>query len=416
MMFLRMAILNLRKNRRRTALIVFAIMISVLVMEVMAGMFEGMKVNFFRNLTRESGHIQIHGPGYADRLNPYSLDHTIGEYHRITDAIRAIPGVRAAEQVLHFGALLEHRGRDLMIAGAGVSPDTLFFRDVREGLSPGSTFLSHGDEPSPGSPGILLSSAVAHLLHLNQGDPVNVIVEDSTGSPYYQQFPVTGIFTTASPDFDENVFFMDHGEAQELVYLPDRTVEIRLRLTHPDEAESVAGEIPARLREAGIDATPVISTWRDVHGGLTALLEMMDFFVLMMNLTVVVVVAGVITNAILMNVFERMQVIGTMRAIGLKRRTAGAMILTEGVIQGVVGSALGLVLGIPVVLYFSVHGIDWGGISEAFGMGSAYYYFGYSVRNSAISAVGGILIALGGSAYAARAGTRLSVMEALRYV
>ncbi|TVR67330.1 MAG: ABC transporter permease [Spirochaetaceae bacterium] len=414
-MFLRMALLNLLKHRRRTILIVFAIMVSVLVMEVMAGMFEGMRVNFFRNLTRESGHIQIHAPGYRDRLNPFTLDYVISGYEEITAALREIDGVLEAEEVLHFGALLEHEGRDLTMAGVGVRKGTRFYRDVREGIR-GGTFPGDDAQADHTASGVLLSVAVARLLNLEQGDRVNVIVEDSTGSPYYLQLPLTGLFETSSPDLDEYTFFIDHESAQDLVYLEGGTIEIRLRLLHADEADAVAARIPGHLRRAGIDADLDVRTWRELHGGLTSLLEMMDFFILAMNVFVIIVVASVITNAILMNVFERMRVIGTMRAIGLKRRSAGAMILAEGAIQGVIGSALGLAAGIPIVLYFSVNGLDWGGISEAFGMGSSYYYFGYSLHNSVISALGGVLVALSGSLYAAWVGMRLTIMEALHHV
>jgi putative ABC transport system permease protein len=426
-MFLRMALLNLVKHRRRTALVVFAILLSVLVMEVVAGMFEGMRVNFFRNLTSESGHLQIHARGYRDRLNPFTLDHTIRGYREVAEKLREIPGVIDVEEMLHFGAILEHQGRDITLAGVGVRGDTQFYRSVRDGMREGSR-----EEPFQGG-GILLSTAVARLLRTGLGEGVNVIVEDSTGSPFYLQFPVTGIFETLSPDFDENTFFIDHTAAQELLYLEDETIEIRLRLADPERAEVVkthalqlpgggsdassAGKAPAGESPAGeSDFALEIRTWRELNAGLTSLLEMMDFFILMMNLLVVLVVASVITNAILMNVFERMRVIGTMRAIGLKRRSAGAMILMEGLIQGVTGSVLGLALGIPIVLYFSAHGIDWGGISEAFGMGSAYYYFGYSPLNSALSALGGVLVALVGSVYAARVGMRLSILEALHHV
>ena len=145
------------------------------------------------------------------------------------------------------------------------------------------------------------------------------------------------------------------------------------------------------------------------------MIETMDFFIVFMNLFVVIVAASVITNAILMNVFERIREFGTMRAIGLKKRGVARIILTEGVVQGIAGSLLGLLAGIPIVLYFSSNGIDMGGIAEAFGMGTSEFYFGYTPRNSALNAAGGVLIALGGSLYAAVTGVRLTIMEALRY-
>lgn len=417
-MFVRMAWLNLVKHRRRTALIIFAIMISVLVMEVMAGMFEGMRVNFFRNLTRESGHVQIHAQGYSDRLHPWTLDYAIGGYPELIAELRTIDGVVDIEPIIHFGALLEHDGRDLTVGGAGVRPDTAFFRDAREGMYAGSFLAKDAMRDDDRFGGIVISAAIAALLRVKTGDAVNVVVEDSTGSPYYRQYPVAGIFETNSPDFDENTFLMLHDTAAELVYLEEETIEVRIRLSSSGIAGEFRRAAEERLRSPAIpDASGLeIRTWREVHAGITSMIEMMDFFILVMNALVIVVVASVITNAILMNVFERMRVLGTMRAIGLRKRAAGGMILAEGAILGLVGSMFGLAAGIPIVRYFSVNGLDWGGISEAFGMGSSYFYFGYAIHNSLMSALGGVLVALCGSLYAARVGMRFSIMEALRHV
>ncbi len=412
-MFGKMAWLNLWKHKKRTLLILFAVMMSVLVMEVVAGMFAGMRINFFRNLTKEGGHVQINRAGWEDRLNPYTLDFMITDYGDILENVRGMDGVEAAEPLIHFGALVQNGGRDVTMAGIGLEPDNAFFRDVQEGITAGD-FL-------PGGRGIALSLRIADLLGLEQGDPVNVVVEDSTGSPFYLQFPVTGVFQTDSREFDENTFFLSRKAAQELLYLGEETTEIRVRLADASMAPAFRERAEGLLTGGGGGSADrdepnlQIRTWREIHSGVTALLEVMDVFVLVMDFFVVVVVATVITNAILMNVFERIREFGTMRAIGMKRRQIRGMILTEGLLQGAVGGLLGLAVGIPAVLYLTANGLDWGGISEAFGMGSSRFYFGYSVRNSLISYGSGILIALAGSFYAARTGTRLSIMETLRH-
>ncbi len=403
-MFGKIAWLNLWKHKKRTLLILFAVMMSVLVMEVVAGMFAGMRINFFRNLTQEGGHVQINRAGWEDRLNPYTLDYLIPGYGEVLEAVRGMDGVAGAEPLIHSGALVQNGGKDVSMAGIGLKPENAFYRNVQEGMTAGK-FL-------PGGEGIALSRRISRLLDLEQGDPVNVVVEDSTGSPFYLQFPVTGVFQTDSREFDENTFFISHRAAQDLLYLGPETTEIRVRLT--DSALAPGFKKKAEARLSGGEGKLLIRTWRDLNSGMTAMLEMMDFFVFIMDIFVVIVVATVITNAILMNVFERIREFGTMRAIGMKRRQIRGMILAEGLIQGAVGGILGLAVGIPVVLYFAANGLDWGGISEAFGMGSSQFYFGYSVRNSLISYGSGLLIALGGSFYAARTGTRMSIMETLQ--
>ncbi|MFW6363965.1 MAG: ABC transporter permease, partial [Spirochaeta sp.] len=136
-MFLKLATVNLIKHRKRTLLILFAIMMSVLVMEVIAGMFHGMRVNFFENLAQESGHIQITAEGREDSLNPYSLEYTISGYKEIIAEIQQLGGVQAAEEILVFGGLLQFDERNITLSGTGVRQDTSFYSHVKEGLQEG---------------------------------------------------------------------------------------------------------------------------------------------------------------------------------------------------------------------------------------------------------------------------------------
>ncbi|GAB6088612.1 ABC transporter permease [Spirochaeta dissipatitropha] len=413
-MFIKMAAHTLVKHRKRSLLILFAVMVSVLVMEVVAGMFYGIRENFYRNLSQESGHVLLSAEGRKSSLNPFSLDFSIDDYRQILEELRAMPEVLNAEAVMSFGSLLQTGDRNIAMAGLGLHPDTGLYESVRNGMITGSF------PPDAGT--VLISSAIAELLGISYSSEddqllgsaeILLVVEDSTGSPFYLAFEPGGVFSTASQDFDENHFLIQHNDAEDLLYLENQTMEIRVLLRNPDSAADIATGLPGRLGEASKSLE--IRSYIEVNEGLVSLIEMMDFFVIFMNLFVVIIVATVITNAILMNVFDRTREFGTMRAIGLKRKGLIGMIMTEGLILGASGSLLGLVLGIPVVLYFSVNGIPMGGISDALGMGSSDFYFGYSAFNSLMNASGGIIIALAASLYAALVGSRLSIMEALRY-
>ncbi|MFW6363837.1 MAG: ABC transporter permease, partial [Spirochaeta sp.] len=281
--------------------------------------------------------------------------------------------------------------------------DTSFYSHVKEGLQKGRFPPRRGE--------IVVSRRNAELLEVTLQDEMLLVVEDSSGSPFYLPYQVGGIFETTAREFDENTIFIQHADAQELVYLQDETTEIRIRLESPQQAESIAAAIANRLDNNELN----IRTFRDIHSGVMSMIDMLDFFIIFMNLFVVIVAASVITNAILMNVFERIREFGTMRAIGMKKRGVFRIILIEGGAQGLLGSVLGLLVGIPVVLYFSRQGFEMGEAAEAFGMGMSEFRFAFSIRNSMLNAVGGVLIAMGGSLYAAFVGTRLSIMEALRH-
>ncbi len=407
-MFFKLAVFNVIKHRRRSLLIIFAVFASVLVMEVVAGMFHGIRQNFFENLTQQGGHVQISAQGRQESLNPYSLDYVLYNYRKICDVLMQLDETQAAEEVLEFGALVQYDEKNVTLGGVGLPDDSGLYGNVQDNLQEG--------EFPPGAQEAVFSQATADLLGLSYQDAVLVVVEDSSGSPFYLQYIVGGIFSTGGGEFDENTFFLNLADAQELLYLDGAVSGIRIMLDDPQQAEEFAAGAVQVLQDAGIATNQLeLRSFYEIHSGLVGMIEMMDFFILFMNLMVIVIAASVITNAVLMNVFERIREFGTMRAIGLKRRGVVQMIAIEGLVQGILGSLLGLVIGVPVVLYFSVNGLNWGGVSEALGMASPYFYFHYEPASSGLDFLGGVLIALGGSLYAAWMGARLSVMEALRH-
>ncbi|MBN2510959.1 MAG: ABC transporter permease [Spirochaetales bacterium] len=402
MIFLKIALLNLRSHPRRTAVIITAIALAVGIMETVAGMVDGMRNNFFTNMLEESGHIQVIAAGKEDSLDPFSIEHTLDEYTDIIDTARSLPGVEDASPFLTFGALLITEEKNIFMAGNGISSASGFNKSLDESIVKGSL---NGIED-----GVLISRETARLMKLDYGDTVIILVEDSEGAPYYLSFPVRGIYQTKSSDFDNMNLFMSIEQAQELLYLPGRASTVKLKLTDKDLAQTAA----EHLAQAYAGMPVVIKTWRQIHGNFMLLIDLFDLFIYIMNLFTVIVAAAVITNSVLMNMFDRAREFGTMRAVGLKKSGLFALITTEGLSLGFLGSLAGLALGIPVVLYFQEYGLDFGAISESFGMGSAFY-FHLTAKYIILNFASGILIALAGAAYAAWVIIRKSVIDTLSW-
>ena len=401
MMLLKMVAQSLGRHPRRTVLILFAVMISVFTMEIIAGMLHGISDNFFTNILSAGGHGQVRGQGWEDRLDPYSLDTALADTQPILEILKADPRVTAAEPVLGFGALYLEDGKSLALQVLGVTTDTGFFPKVRSGLEQGA-FLPAGNS-------ILVSRSLADFLGLEPGSEVMLLTEDSGGSPYYMAFSLDGLFTTDSLDFDDTTVLIDLEAARTMTWLPTGATEVRFTLADRNLAADVAAGLEPEFAALGAS----IHDWRYLNAGLLSMVDMMDIFIWVFNLIVIIVAATVITNAILMNVFDRMKEFGTLRAIGLRRGKLFRLIMLEGAVLGSLGSGLGLALGIPVVLYFQNNGLDWGGISEAFGMGS-FFNFAFSPARSAADFAAGTLTALGGSFYAASIASRTRVVDALK--
>ncbi len=400
-MFAKMALRNLWKYRKRMLVVMIGIVMSVLVMEVIGGMLAGMQTTFFDQILRGSGHVQLHARGWDDRLDAYSIRHLIADPEQLVDEVAALPGVARAEAILGFQAMLVRDGTTIAVEGRGVSPDTSFFDDASTTVVAGS-FLS-GDRP-----GLVLSAANARLIGASVGDDVGVFIESARGIPARRTLMVTGLFDSGHVELDGTAVFLRHEAAQTLLGIERSTNEIRIALDDPDHASRFLSEHRELFDRRGVEPT----TWRDIHGSLIVFVEISDLLTTVINVFVMIVAASVVTNAILMTVFDRAKTFATLRAIGMKRRRVVSTIVSEGVLLGAIGSAIGLAIGIPVVRYFEAHGLDMGELSQFFGSGQTYY-FAFVPGSSATAFGFGVLISVLSALYAGIAVTRVDLRRAL---
>lgn len=397
MLLLKIAVLNLRTHPKRTALILVAVALSVAAMQIVGGFFAGMRHSFFERLSAESGHLQIQPAGRSEALDPYDLAYIIENPDPLLAELRQDARVLYADAMFEFGALVIHAERNLVMRGLGIATGTQFFANVRRAIVAGS-FLQNDEQ-------IMLSAETAALLEAEIGDGIVLLVQDSSGAPFYIEYRLAGLFNTGVIELDSNTFFISHDAAGDLLYLPGATREIRVTLSDREHADAMSSEYRALAQMHGGQAR----SWSEIFGSFAIMLEFFDLFVLLTVVLVVVVAAMVITNAVLMNVFERRSEFGTLRAIGIKRRQQVGLIVIEGTAQGVVGTAVGLALAIPLVVYLQHNGIDMGEMADSFGL-AREIGTRLEARDVVVASMTGMVTAIVGSIYAAWVTARESIV------
>ena len=194
MFFLRLALLSVLSHRRRSTVIAASVALSVLVMIFVEGMLGGLRLLVLRESPSGTGHCRSTPRG--GRIGwTRTLSFVLHDPHAMIRRIRGpvhLTRLSRVEPMLQFGALLVHGDRNVAMVGQAVEPTTRFFANVRKNMLAGS-FLRRWAFREPG---VAISSNIARLLGLRLGDPVVVLVQDSTGSPYYLGYTVTGIFST----------------------------------------------------------------------------------------------------------------------------------------------------------------------------------------------------------------------------
>jgi ABC-type antimicrobial peptide transport system permease subunit len=123
---------------------------------------------------------------------------------------------------------------------------------------------------------------------------------------------------------------------------------------------------------------------------------------LLLGFSIIVSLFGMV-NTMVLSVFERTREIGMLRTIGMTRRQARRMIRHESVITALIGTALGLGLGLFLA----------GLVTVAAGMDGLP--FAVPVQTLAAFTLVAVAAGIGAAILPARRASRLNVLEALQY-
>lgn len=266
----------------------------------------------------------------------------LADYEAMADKIRSLPGVESASPVVY---------NTVLITGIGESSGALVKGIDFERERPGSAWLQtleSGRIPDGSGPrdGLLLGRELALKIGAQPGDTVDIVTASSTLSPLglmpkRKRFQVSGIFNTGLYEFDSSTALASIAVAQRLFGLEGRASYIQVKLADIFAAPALGERIKAVL-------PPVvyITTWMELNKSLFSALKL-EKNIMFLTITLIVIVAAlnIIATLILM-VMEKTRDIGILMAIGATPRTVNRIFFFQGALIGVIGTALGVLLGL----------------------------------------------------------------------
>ncbi len=189
---------------------------------------------------------------------------------------------------------------------------------------------------------------------------------------------------------------------------------LQLYLRDPNAVEAVAREVRAALGEEGF----TILTWRDRNQAFVATLGIQRVVLMFVLALIVVVAAFNILASQIMLVRDKRKGIALLRTIGATSASVGRVFVGMGLFLAVFGCALGLAMGLGVVLNFSA---IVGFFASIPSMASAAAFLGsVTVTLSVGDTVLAVAIALGitvlATLYPAWQASKTEPAEVLRYV
>ena len=187
-----------------------------------------------------------------------------------------------------------------------------------------------------------MGRGLAKVIGSDIGKSLILLTNTVGGSLNALDLSVRGIFYSASKEFDDRALRIPISTARKLLRT-DKVQTLVVVLDKTIHTDAVKKRFERLIEERKFDLE--ISTWRDMADFYNKTVELYgrQFFVLKLIIMIIVVLS--IFNTINMAIWERTREIGTIMAMGYKRYDILKMFLTEGLILGMIGGALGIILG-----------------------------------------------------------------------
>ena len=365
---LKIALRNLARFGRRTFLSSMLItlgIVAVLLFIATAGSFKAMMIGQFTDAML--GHLEVHRKGYVASIDnlPLNLNMRPTMVAKVEKALDGLPAVEAYSERVKLGAMFSNFTETTAIRVNGVDP----VKEVAATpLLPGRIVEGKKERTilKPGE--ILIPTLLARGMKVNVGDTVVLVATNRDGSVNGKTFVVRGIIDSLSGPSGRDGY-IDIKDARELLRMTEPEVnEIVIRLKNPAQLDQVYAQLsnalgatsgPGNAARAAANAGPgpggglEVHTWADLSP-FSSIVRMIDLLALFIKIMLVSIVLISVMNVMMMAVYERVREIGTISAIGTPPRRILSLFLTEGLLLGVGGTAVGTAISLAVIYALNV--------------------------------------------------------------
>jgi len=363
---LKIAIRNLARFGRRTLLTFTLItlgIVSVLLFVAVAGSFKAMMIGQFTDAVL--GHLEVHRRGYVASIDnlPLNLNMQPETVEKVERVLKASPAIEAYSERVKFGAMFSNFTETTSIRVNGIDParetatTPLLPGRVVEGSRTGALL-------NPGE--ILIPVLLARGMKVKTGDTVVLVATNRDGSVNGKTFTVRAILESVTGPSGRDGYIRIEDARSLLRMAQPEVSEIAVRLRNPAQLDRVYAQLSQELTgSAGSGGKPggmagksggsglEVHTWAALSP-FSNIANMIDLLTVFIKIMLVSIVLISVMNVMVMAVYERVREIGTIAAIGTPPGRILSLFLTEGLLLGLGGTALGIAISLGAIYALNV--------------------------------------------------------------
>lgn len=260
-------------------------------------------------------HIQVENFLTMQSSDPYPI--CIDD--SVMRVLKAIEGVRNVERFAHAQGILKTDEDFLGIAFKGVGPEyDMSF--IKANLKSGS-IPKFSDSANKGN--LLVSSTTADKMHLKSGDKVFAYFISDSGVKV-RRFTISGIFQTNMSQFDNSLCFTDLYTARKLNgWDGDLCTGAEVKVGDLQHLVAVANRIADKVNRTSDHEGNVFTsqTIFEAYPQIFSWLSLLDINVWIILALMICVAGFTMISGLLIIILERTQMIGVLKALGMKGST-----------------------------------------------------------------------------------------------
>jgi lipoprotein-releasing system permease protein len=197
-------------------------------------------------------------------------------------------------------------------------------------------------------PPIILGKDMADNLGATVGSEVLVTSPQGELTPFgmvpkYSRFRVVGIFNSGFYDYDSSWAFTRLSDAQRLFGLGNLISVMEFKVDEIDKADVISRQ----LEDAAGKGFMAVN-WKDQNKALFHALNMERLITYITTGLIVFVAALNILISLIMMVMEKTKDIAVLMSMGTRKAQVRNIFIAQGVLIGVIGTAIGLLLGYAI--------------------------------------------------------------------
>lgn len=269
-------------------------------------------------------------------------------------------------------------------------------------------------------PGILVGRELVKQTHLYTGEEVRVVSPlsdpsnpDATGTPipFNRDYRVAGVFFTGMYEYDLKFVYVTLDSLQDFLDRGDEVDGIEVRLEDDDtEAYVPTGDKPGLIREA-LGPGYRVQDWRELNRSLFSALKLEKIAMFLVLGIVILVASFSIIGNLIMVVVEKGREIALLKTLGASDVGVMQLFAVQGMIIGLIGTALGITTGLVGCLLMEKFGLP---------LNPDVYYIDrlpihVDPQSVIAAAITGVLISIGATLYPALLAARVRPAIGMRH-